>query len=514
MNKILLQLLLIGSLVSFVNTESTLACFAIVVGKKASANGSVLVGHNEQNSGIRYLNFRKIPEMNHKNGEVMKLMNGGTALMPPKTNGYLWTENPDCTFSDAYINDKGVAVVTDFCAGRGEKTEDLEKEGQLKDKGVAYLFRRMIAMKANTAREGVIIAGNIISHWGYGASRTLVIADPNEAWVLCATHGKQWVAERVPDDKVAIIPNVYTIGNIDFKDKENFMGSKNLVKYAIDKGWYNPKSGNPFNFSEVYSEPRENLIDPRAQVGQEVITGQKVDTSKNERLPFAVTPNKKLAVQDIIKILRTFKDINIYKGIDITDLGNPEIIKEMKEARQATGNICTPRTQEAAVFELNSKYPPSIGCIYWRATAEPSSSVLTPWYVGITDTPNEYHPTNEDINDILTVKHHFSTNEDNFKPDYEKAWWIYRKLQDEVNKDKAARTVLVRDYWNKFEAHIFKDQKDIQTKAFRIYQKDPAKAEEFLTNYCSEISLSALSDAKQLIKQLEQSDKTDKPNKQ
>ena len=35
-------------------------CFAVVVGKDASADGAVLVGHNEQNSGRRFLNLRKV----------------------------------------------------------------------------------------------------------------------------------------------------------------------------------------------------------------------------------------------------------------------------------------------------------------------------------------------------------------------------------------------------------------------------------------------------------------------
>ena len=442
--------------------------------------------------------------MEFKNGETMKLQNGGVAAMPPTTNGYLWTENPCCAFGDTYINDKGVAVVTDYCPDRGEKTENLEKSGQLKDKGVSYLFRRMIALRANSAREGVIIAGNIISHWGYGGSRTLIIADQHEAWILCATHGKQWVAERVPDDKIVIVPNVYTMGNIDFKDKKNFMGSNTLVSYAVKKGWYNPKSGKPFNFSEVYSAPRDNLIDLRQQSAQEIITGNKVDTSKNERLPFTITPTYKLNVADIAKILRTFNDINIYKKIDLTDLGKDKIITALRKADKDSGNICSPRIQESAVFQLNPKYPPAIGCVYWRATAEPSSSMLTPWYAGILDTPKEYRPENKNLKEILTVDHHFSTEKNSFEPDYTKAWWIFKKLQDEVNKDKAPRTAYAREFWNKFENKIYSQQPNIQKKAFELYNTDKNKANEYLTEYCAKTSREAIANAKELTKNLQQ----------
>jgi dipeptidase len=67
-----LSLLLISvSAMTFLATTSTLACFAVVVGKNASADGSVLVGHNEQNSGIRFLNFRKVAPMKYKKGETI-----------------------------------------------------------------------------------------------------------------------------------------------------------------------------------------------------------------------------------------------------------------------------------------------------------------------------------------------------------------------------------------------------------------------------------------------------------
>jgi len=40
---------------SFVSSAS--GCYAVVVGKDASTDGAVLLGHNEQNYGPRFLNF-------------------------------------------------------------------------------------------------------------------------------------------------------------------------------------------------------------------------------------------------------------------------------------------------------------------------------------------------------------------------------------------------------------------------------------------------------------------------
>jgi len=59
--------------------------------------------------------------------------------------------------------------------------------------------------------------------------------------MLSVVNGKHWVAQRVPDEHIAIIPNYYTITTVDLSDTMNYYGSDDLVEYAIIKRWYNPK---------------------------------------------------------------------------------------------------------------------------------------------------------------------------------------------------------------------------------------------------------------------------------
>ena len=67
---------LVAMMAACVPASSAYACSAIVVGPKASTDGSVLLGHNEQNGGQRFLNFRKIPRLRHRDGEVVRLRGG------------------------------------------------------------------------------------------------------------------------------------------------------------------------------------------------------------------------------------------------------------------------------------------------------------------------------------------------------------------------------------------------------------------------------------------------------
>jgi dipeptidase len=459
--------LALGSLAS-----SAKGCYAVVVGKDASMDGAVLLGHNEQNYGQRFLNFRKVPRIEHKDGEMVRLQGGAEVPQLKESYAFLWSENPGLQYSDGYLNEWGVAVVSDGCPDRGEDLQKLEANGQLVKGGIGYMLRRLIAERAKTARAGVQIAGELIEQVGYPSSRTLVIADPQEAWLLSMSRGKHWVAQRVPDDGVVLLPNVYVIGRVDLKDKSNFPGSPDLIDYAIKKGWYNPAGGEEFDFSKAYGQQQKPLMDERQWRGQCLVTGKDIRKEPDRKLPFFVKPAHKLSVRDVISILR-------YHG---------------------EGALCNNATQEAAVFQLRQNMPVDIGCIYWRCSAEPCSSILTPWYCGITETPKEYYKA-IDVKVNLTLEYHFSKSSEKFRPDAGMAWWIFKGLQDKVNANYHSRIGVVRAACDKYEAKVFADQSAVEKKAMELYRSDKPSARRYLTDYSMAVALEAAGKARSLMTQ-------------
>ncbi len=441
------------------------ACYTVVVGRDVSADGSVLVGHNEQNTGNRFLNFRKVPRLKYDDGAVVNLQAGGHIAQVKETHAFLWSENPGIPFSDTYMNEYGVVVVTDGCADRGEDLDKLESQGQLREGGIGYMLRRLVAERAKTARQGVQIAGSLIDEVGYCSSRTLVIADSREGWVLSMTRGRQWAAHRVPDDKVVVVPNVYIINKIDLSDKDNFVASANLVDYAVEKGWW-PAGKKPFVFSKAYSQPREVLMDPRQWRGQCIVTGAEIPREPDRQLPFAVKPAKKLTVKDVVGILRNHEDVA----------------------------ICRSDIQEGSVFQLRGHLPPEIGCVYWRTSAEPCTSVLTPWYCGITKTPKEYYKP-VSVRRQLTLEHHFSDAPGRFDADSDLAWWVFKKLQDRINAHGEEAFDANRLFWDSFESELFARQPLIEEKAIDLYKKDASLAVRHLTGYCGRVAQRALAEA-------------------
>ena len=120
------------------NHSIDLNCFTIIVGKEASECGSVIVAHNEDDSGNQIVNlFRTEPKLHTKN-EKVQFANGGTIDQIDRTNGFIWIELPGMKVADAYLNDEGVMIASNGCPSR----EDLPDST---DGGILYWVRRLVA---------------------------------------------------------------------------------------------------------------------------------------------------------------------------------------------------------------------------------------------------------------------------------------------------------------------------------------------------------------------------------
>jgi len=467
--------ILLCLLMVMIPAYSVLGCFAVVVGKKASTDGSVLFGHNEQDGGKRILNFRAIPRIRHEPGDMVRLYRGGKLPEIPETNSFMWAENLGLEFSDVYVNEYGVALGSDGCGTKEDSYDELVARGDIVDGGIGYMLRRLIIQRAKTSREGIQLAGELLGHFGYSDSgRTLVVADPNEAWLLSLARGKHWIAQRVPDDEVVILPNVHIISEVNLEDKDNFIGALDIVDYAIKRGWYDTASGKPFSFRDAYNPPTNDFWDIRQWRGQSLVTARTNDLKETEQLPFSVKPDHKFNVTDVVDILR-------YHG--------------------PKGSLCAPETLEGAVFQLRSWMPSEIGCVYWRTSAEPCTSVLTPWYIGITEVPESYHKP-VSIEKHLSLEHHFNHPEGTFDYDPQHTWWTFRRLQDLVNSDYHAHIEKVREIWDEYERKLLAGQPIVEDKALRLLSDDETHARSYLTKYSGDVAMKAADMANEMYNRL------------
>ncbi|MBO5643408.1 MAG: C69 family dipeptidase [Kiritimatiellae bacterium] len=301
-NKYLIVLLL--TLTASINALQ--ACTAVVVGKKASATGSVIVGHNTDLGGRFVMRYSLVPARVHEKGALM-VQEPDAAKIPELERSYsfYWAEVKSYTEKyspgDHMLNEHGVTLISN---NGGVVKEwlgvkySLKEEGrasELVEGGLKHNFRRAVIERAKSAREAINIATNLIETWGYAMpSRIFTIADKDEAWVLQVVKGRRYIARRCPDDAVVVYPNSLTIGKIEKGDI--------VAPHLLNK----PED---FHFIREYQGPRTWRSDYncyRWRSAYEIAAGIKF--GEVEEYPFSTVPARKVSWEDVKNALSCHRE--------------------------------------------------------------------------------------------------------------------------------------------------------------------------------------------------------------
>ena len=441
-------------------------CFSVIAGKDATADGSVMFAHNEDDWGDRLVNWYQVPGTSHQPGEMIRLKNGGTMEQARVTYSYLWLEMPEMEFSDSYMNEWGVTIGSDACQSREDKPE-------LTDGGIGYWLRRAMAERSKTAREAVKTGGELVERYGYTSSgRTYIIADANEAWMLSVVKGKHWVAQRVPDDHIAIIPNYYTITTVDLSDTMNYYGSADLVEYATKKKWYNPKKDGEFNFRLAYSDEGNlqnmgNIVRNWSAVNLVATQQYAVDAS----FPFSFRPKKKVELSDLFVILRNHNEGSEFDKSENYTKGNPH---EFGRA------ICSSTTQYGFVAQLRRNLPKAIASVMWLAPFRPCVHPFTQWYYGMNSIPEGY--AEGSYRNALEI--HFNPIEDVFEFAPGNKFLESVKYAKRVDGNYGPEIRQIRQKISAIETELLNSQPGFERRMVELISKDPAMAAKAITEYC------------------------------
>jgi len=422
-------------------------CFTVLAGKYATDDESVMLAHNEDDGGDQTVNLYKVPRVESKDSIEVKLKNGGILRLSPTTFAMIWLEMPGMEFSDSYQNEYGITIVSDACRSK-------EDQPDLTDGGIGYWLRRAIALQAKTAREAVKIGGKLIETYGYTSSgRTYSIADKNEAWMLAVVNGKHWVAQRVPDDQVAIIPNYYTIGKIDLKDTLNFYGSKDLIDYARKRHWYKGDDAH-FNFRQAYAT-KQSLQHPVNTERHLDAINRLSDTKYTitDTLPFASYPKDLIKLQDLFSVLRSH-----FEGTPLDESRDYTLESPHKTHRA----ICAQTTQYGFVAQLRDYVPDALNPL-WISFVHPCSHTFIPLYNGINRFSDDLH----NFTDYQSaLQHHF----DKFKRNKKHFFNIFIKDANKIDEEYAVRIKIRKKLIDKREKALLANQKNIEQKLFDKYK--------------------------------------------
>ena len=288
------------------------ACMTFVVGRKVSPTGFVIVGHNEDDWPPFETHHGMLPSRDWPAGAVLPATDGCNPNVPqaPHTLAAYWGE---VKFpygdgnADTFLNERGVFVVSD---SGGNSTERMDDPTLLSEGGVKFNLRRAVGERATSARDGVRILCELVEKYGYAPSaRIYTVADKNEAWLVQVVHGRNYVAVRCPDDEVTIMPNLYTVYELDAFPPEDVIASPGLVENAKAKGFWDGKG--KFNFTKAYQGsydygPDHAFEHPnntfRFRQAIRLLTG--AEWPEGKPFPFSVRPSKpSFGVEDLRAVM-------------------------------------------------------------------------------------------------------------------------------------------------------------------------------------------------------------------
>ena len=224
------------------------ACTNFIVGKNASADGSVICSYNADSYGM-FTGLYHFPAGKHAPGTMRPVYDWDT-------NKYLGeiAEAPETYNVIGNINEYQVTIGETTFGGREEM---VDTTGIIDYGSLIYIALQ----RSKTAREAIQVMTTLVEQYGYcSEGETFTICDPNEAWIMemmgCASDRKLskertvWVAIRIPDDAICAHANQSRITTFNMKDKQNVLFSKNVVKYARKMGWFDGKDAE-FSYNDA-----------------------------------------------------------------------------------------------------------------------------------------------------------------------------------------------------------------------------------------------------------------------
>lgn len=467
MKRLLILLLLVPCLISLgqETLPSEYNCFTVLVGKDASVDGTLLYGHNDDD-GFQLVNTYVEPRKNYPQGAEQTLQYGGTIPQVQTTRKFLWLEVPGMEVADGFMNECGVCIGSNFCGSREDRLD-------ISDGGILYDLRLIMAQRANTARDAVRLAGNLIEQFGYrGSGRSYCISDRQEAWVLAAVKGKRWAAARVPDDEVMVLPNYYPIAEMDLQDTANYLGSADLITYAQRRGWYDPDRDGTFNFRNAYAS--KGALKNRGNTGRawSAYSTLEEDYKRNDNFPFSFKPKKKVSKERLMELLAGHSQG--MQGMDKTEsctTGNPYELNE--------GMICNGGTIYSFVVESRPWMPVEIGTVMWLAPRRCDVQPFIPWYCGVTRVPENYAKKGY----LNTLQDHYRPPSDIHQMSQDLAYWNFEVLSANINKDFVQKYPVALLKKQQLEASLLKAQDRFEKRALEQYKTNPKKGIQTVTRY-------------------------------
>lgn len=313
-----------------------MACTTLLVGKKASYDGSTIVARNEDSPSGIFTPKKFIVVSSSEQPKVYKSVLSHVSIdLPSKAYSYTCMPNAskkEGIWGAAGVNEKNVSMsatetitsnervlaadpLVEFKPGIGQKGDASyapEVIGGIGEEDMVSLTLPYI----NSAREGVLWLGNLLTKYGTYEMNGIAFQDEDEIWWLETIGGHHWLAKRVKDEEYVVMPNQLGIDSFDLDDaygKQQYHLCSSDLKEFIENnyldlsldGHFNPRDafGSHSDADHVYNTPRAWIIERYFNPSLKWDGENAIYKTYSDNIPFSLVPEKKITIEDVKYVL-------------------------------------------------------------------------------------------------------------------------------------------------------------------------------------------------------------------
>lgn len=242
-----------------------------------------------------------------------------------------------------------------------------------------------------SAREGVLRLGSLLEQYGTYESNGIAFNDENEVWWLESVGGHHWLARRVPDEVVVLMPNQFGMDGFDLDDalgeQRAHLCSADLREFIRDNcldlnqnGKFNPRDifGSHTDMDHIYNTPRAWFMGRYLTPYSHTWDGPGAEFGpESDNIPWSLVPDRKVTIEDVKYLISGHYQGTPYDPYSAQNTGKRGIYRSIGINRTGVTSIC----------QIRENVPEPIRGLEWVIFGSTAFSAALPVYPNVPKMP-------------------------------------------------------------------------------------------------------------------------------